>query len=254
MGVERKVGRRVERMQRKQEKYDRYFERRRPITVDRIVDVALEIVAAEGFDALTMRRVAAAHETGPASLYAHVDNKADLDDLLIGRVVSRIALPEPEPEKWREQTLDVCGRIRDIYTQYPGLSRASLAVVPTNRDTLRISEGMLAILLAGGVDAQTAAWGIDALSLYVSGYCLEQSMWVAKMRGNDGWQDFIVRLQETFDDLPVAEFPHTKNVFRELTAGDDHERFDFAVSTMINGFGGRKGKPLPLPHATHRRR
>lgn len=254
MGVERSVGRRVERMQRKAKTYERNMDRRRPLTVERIVDVALDIVAAEGFEALTMRRVAAVLETGPASLYAHVDNKADLDDLLIGRVVSRIVLPEPEPDTWREQTLDLCGQIRDLYTEYPGLSRASLAVVPTNRDALRVSEGMLAILLAGGVDAQTAAWGIDALSLYVSGYCLEQSMWVAKMRGNDGWQDFIVRLQETFDDLPVAQFPHTKNVFRELTAGDDHERFDFAVSVMINGFGGRMGKPLTLPHATHRGR
>jgi AcrR family transcriptional regulator len=51
-----------------------------------VPDTALGVIAAEGYEALTMRRLAAALDTGPASLYAHVVNKADLDELLIGRL------------------------------------------------------------------------------------------------------------------------------------------------------------------------
>src|SRR5919201_6111819 len=118
-----------------------------------------------------MRRVAAALETGPASLYGHVRNKAELDDLLIGELSSTIDLPVPSPRAWRSQILNVCAQLRDRYLRYPGISRAALAVVPTNVKTLRINEGMLAILLAGGVAPQAAAWTIDALLLYVSAYC-----------------------------------------------------------------------------------
>ncbi|HSZ99146.1 MAG TPA: TetR family transcriptional regulator, partial [Streptosporangiaceae bacterium] len=46
--------------------------RKKPITVHAIIETALGIVEREGYDALTMRRVASALETGPASLYAHV--------------------------------------------------------------------------------------------------------------------------------------------------------------------------------------
>ena len=130
----------------------------------------------EGYEALTMRRVATALETGPASLYAHVVNKEDLDDLLIGRLCAEIDLPEPDPATWRQQIISVCTQMRDQYLRYPGISRAALAVAPTNLETLRVNEGMLAILLAGGVEPQTAAWAIDALSLYVSAYCLEISL------------------------------------------------------------------------------
>ena len=42
--------------------------RKEPITVDRILTTALRLVETEGFDARTMRRVAAALDTGPASL------------------------------------------------------------------------------------------------------------------------------------------------------------------------------------------
>ncbi|ANZ14559.1 transcriptional regulator, TetR family [Streptomyces noursei ATCC 11455] len=122
-----------------------------------MVDAALDIVAREGYEALTMRRVAAALETGPASRYAHVVNKDDLDELLIGRLCAEIDLPEPDPAAWREQITGVCVRMRDQHLRYPGISRAALAAAPTNEDTPRLAEGMLAILLAGGVAPQAAA-------------------------------------------------------------------------------------------------
>src|ERR1044071_2705497 len=78
-------------------------ERKAPIAVEAIVRAAFDIVAREGYDALSMRRVATALDTGPASLYAHVVNKDDLDDLLIGRLCAEIVLPEPDPAAWREQ-------------------------------------------------------------------------------------------------------------------------------------------------------
>jgi hypothetical protein len=42
-----------------------------------------------------MRSIAAVLNTGPASLYAHVVNKADIDELIIGRLCGQLVLPEP---------------------------------------------------------------------------------------------------------------------------------------------------------------
>ncbi len=123
---------------------------KRPITVEAIVAAALGIVEKEGYQALTMRRVATALETGPSSLYAHVVNKEDLDELLIGRLCAGVDLPEPDPVAWRQQITSICTQLRDQYLRYPGISRAAFALAPSNLDTLRVSEGMLAILLAGG--------------------------------------------------------------------------------------------------------
>lgn len=150
--------------------------RKKPITVDAIISTAFAIVEAEGYDALTMRRVAAALETGPSSLYAHVVNKEDLDELLIGRLCAGIDLPEPDPALWRQQLADVCAQLRDQYLRYPGISRAAIAAAPSHLETLRVGEGMLAILLAGGIDPQTAAWALDSLSLYVNAYSLEVAL------------------------------------------------------------------------------
>ncbi|MCQ4041168.1 TetR/AcrR family transcriptional regulator [Streptantibioticus rubrisoli] len=205
--------------------------RSKPITVDAVIDAALDIVAREGYGALTMRRVAAALETGPASLYAHVVNKEDLDELLIGRLCAEIDLPEPDPAAWREQITSICCQLRDQYLRYPGLSRAALAVAPTNQDTLRLSESMLAILLAAGIAPQTAAWGIDSLTLYVNAYTLEVSL---LRHPGDEWVVSRDELLRRFSALPDT-FPQTKRYAAEITSGIDHERFAFTIELMLDG-------------------
>ncbi|MEV0260553.1 TetR/AcrR family transcriptional regulator [Streptomyces sp. NPDC050617] len=214
--------------------------RKVPITVEQVVDTALNVIATEGYEALTMRRLAGALDTGPASLYAHVVNKADLDELLIGRLCAGLALPAPDPAAWREQIRGVCVQMRDQYLKYPGISRAALAMAPTDLEIVRVSEGMLAILLAGGVAPQTAAWAIDALFLYVAAYCLELS--IARQRAADddiAWVRDRGELLRRFAALPAETFPHTTRHAAELTAGEGHDRFDFTLALMIDGLAHR---------------
>jgi AcrR family transcriptional regulator len=211
--------------------------RKAPITVERITDAALDIVATQGYDALTMRSVAARLETGPASLYAHVVNKADLNELIIGRLCAELNLPIPDRDAWREQILDVCTQLRDQYLKYPGVSRAAMAMGATDLDVLRVAEAMLAILIEGGVQPQSAAWAIDALNLYVGAYTLELSL--TERRQGERDDDWAVgraeadELAQRFEALPADRFPQTKRYATELTAGTEHERFEFTLGLLV---------------------
>ncbi|MFF8902382.1 TetR/AcrR family transcriptional regulator [Streptomyces lydicus] len=222
--------------------------RKKPITVDRITDAALQVVAAEGYDALTIRRVAAVLGTGPSSLYAHIVSKEDIDDLLVGRLCSEVVLPEPDPTAWRQQILDVYVQIRDQYLKYPGVSRAALGVVPTNLSTLRVREGLLAILLTGGIEPRRAAWVLDALSLYVSAYALEQSL--VQQRRSDPDQEWVLGREELirrFTALPADTFPQTRRYAAELTSGTGHDRFDFTLGLIIDNLTQPQPQPQPQP-------
>lgn len=218
--------------------------RKQPITIERITDAALEVVATEGYDALTIRRVAAVLGTGPSSLYAHIVNKDDIDDLLIGRLYAGIMLPEPDPDGWRGQLLGVYTQIRDVYLTYPGVSRAALAMVPTNLETLRVGEGILAILLAGGIEPRTAGWARDALSLYVSAYALEQSLVQQRRRHQDRrqnqdqeWTLSHEELLDRFTALPAEKFPQTRRHAADLISGTGHERFEFTLGLLMSNLG-----------------
>jgi AcrR family transcriptional regulator len=208
---------------------------RRPLTVARVTEAALAMVAREGYEALTMRRLAAELGTGAASLYAHVVNKEDLDELLIGALSAQVRLPEPDAGRWREQVTHVCTQLRDAYLAHPGISRAAMAAAATDRDTLRLSEGLLSLLVTGGVDPQAAAWGIDALVLYVGAYCLEIAAYERRRRSpEDSWVVSREELLDRFAALPDT-FPLTKRYAAELTAGQGHQRFDFTLGLLLDG-------------------
>jgi AcrR family transcriptional regulator len=207
---------------------------KRPITVDTIISTAFALVEKDGYEALTMRRVAAALDTGPSSLYAHVVNKEDLDELLIGRLCAGIELPEPDPATWRQQIVDVCTQLRDQYLRYPGISRAAFAAAPSNLDTLRVGEGMLAILLAGGVAPQAAAWATDALTLYVTAHSLEIAVAHRRSSSDDTWVVGRKEMLDRFAALPTT-FPHTKRYAAELTSGTSDDRFAFTLTLMLDG-------------------
>ncbi|ATL31584.1 Transcriptional regulator, TetR family [Streptomyces formicae] len=206
-----------------------------PITVGRIMEAAFGLVEAEGFDALTMRRVAAALQTGPASLYAHVRNKAELDELLISELCGRVPVPEPDPARATEQMLEICRSLRDEYLRYPGISRVALASAPNSLEALRLSEGMLTILLAAGVPPRPAAWAIDAAFLYVSAYCFEVSL---RYRPDSGADQRVLdrdAVAERYRMLPRDAFPSTVAHIEELTSGEGHERFEFTLTTLLGG-------------------
>jgi AcrR family transcriptional regulator len=202
------------------------------------VAAALQVVEAEGFDALTMRRVAAVLHASPGALYAHVRDKAELDDLMIGELCSRVTLPEPDPAQWQEQAVDVCRQLRDQYLGYPEIWRATLAAAPHSLDTLRINEGLLAILIAGGVPLQPASWAIDAAFLYVGAYSV---MSLRRQTGKDTDGRVVDRAEliERLRMLPADRFPITTAHIPELISGEGHDRFDFTLGLLFAGLAPR---------------
>lgn len=143
-----------------------------------VVKTALEILAEEGFDAVTMRRVAQELETGPASLYAHVSNKDELAELMLDAVLGDLPLPAPDPARWDEQVKDLVRAQIHAMVAHPGIARVAWNIaVPVNPSALHQGEAMLALLRAGGLDLKQATFAGDALSLYAKAYAYEASGW-----------------------------------------------------------------------------
>lgn len=197
-------------------------------------DAALQFVEAEGFDALTMRRVAAALQASPGALYAHVRDKAELDDLMIGELCSRVRSPTPDPAQWKAQAMEVCRQLRDQYLRYPGISRAAMEGTPHSLDAMRIYEGLLAILLAAGVLPQPAAWATDAAFVYIGGYSLV-SLRRCTEEDADGRTVDRAEVIERFRMLPPDRFPITVTHAEELASGEGHDRFDFTLGLLLGG-------------------
>jgi AcrR family transcriptional regulator len=201
-----------------------------------VVKTALEILAKEGFDAVTMRRVAQELETGPASLYAHVSNKDELAELMLDAVLGDLPLPEPDPARWDEQVKDLVGAQIRAMVAHPGIARVAWNIaVPVNPSSLHQGEAMLALLRAGGLDLKQATFAGDALSLYAKAYAYEASGWTWGEIDADDVSERGRQMQAYMLSLPADAFPNmlrTGEFFSEETAA---ERLDFALDVFLAG-------------------
>jgi AcrR family transcriptional regulator len=213
------------------------------------VEAGLKILRRAGLDAVTMRAVAAELDTGPASLYVYVANREELLDQMLDAVAAEVDLgPEPDPKHWRDQLEALLTRVRDALDRHPGIARVPLANVPTGPGSVRVTERLLAILRAGGIHEQSAAWFVDVCFLFVNAASFETSIYLEADRSHE---DLDVQIRERFERLDPAEFPNMVSMIAPLTTGDGDERFAFGLRLMIEGLL-QVPPPQPSPRAESR--
>jgi AcrR family transcriptional regulator len=216
-----------------------------PLTQDQIVDAGLQIVLAEGVDAVSMRRLAAVFDTGASSLYAHVANKEELLHLMFDRICGEVEILDPDPEHWQEQIKELCRRGHAVMAKYNDIARAALATVPSGPNALRISEAMLGVMLVAGVPPQVAAWSLDRLFLYIVADAYEGSL--HRQNQQDGqstgeyFEDFVHQLTDYYRELPADRFPHIRAQAGTLTSGSGDERFEFGLAMLVDGLARHAG-------------
>jgi AcrR family transcriptional regulator len=212
---------------------------KQPLSQDLIVDTAIRILDAEGLDAVSMRRVAQELKTGPASLYAHVSNKEELLELVHDRIVGEIPQVDADPERWQEQVKELMRAAQQVYASHRDIARASIAMIPTGPNALRVAENQLAIMRAGGVPDGVAALAVDTLGLYLEANSIEDSLYMSKLEEGVSPQEFfegyIDQVRKYFSSLPVERFPNIVGMVDHLTTSGGEERFEFGLDIIVRG-------------------
>jgi AcrR family transcriptional regulator len=207
-----------------------------PLSEGAVVDAALAILKSEGLEAVTMRRVAAALDTGAASLYVYVAGREGLLQAMQDRITATIELESPDPARWRAQLHSLLERSHRALAAHPGIAATAMADPPTTEAALLLLENLLGILLAAGLDPQDAAWAADIFSQLVTYAAIEDDM----RRGDR--QELGDDLYRAFTSLPPDRFPLIAAHAAQLVAGDGDERFRFAVDVVIDGVLARTAR------------
>lgn len=214
-----------------------------PLSEDAVVDAALAILKSEGLEAVTMRRVADALDTGAASLYVYVSGREGLLQAMQDRIVATIELEAPDPSRWRGQLHSLLLRMHQALVAHPGIAATTLADPPTTEAVLLLTENLLGILLAGGLDPQGAAWGCDIFALLVTAAAIEDDVRRARGRTHDGdRREHVDELYKTFAGASPDRFPLIVAHAAQMVAGDGDERFRFAIDVVVDGMVARAAR------------
>src|SRR5262249_5468861 len=182
--------------------------RRDPITRDVIVETALRILDSEGLDALSMRRIAEELDTGAASLYWHVGSKDGLLDLIFDQVIGEVEVPKPEPQRWQEQLKGVARAVRAVILRHRGIVRISIGRMPMGANSLRVSEGLFAILRGGGVPDQLAVTAHHLLFAITNGFTLDETTELGVEVQGPPDERTANEVRAYVAELPADQFPN----------------------------------------------
>jgi AcrR family transcriptional regulator len=216
-----------------------------PLNRERIVDAAMRVLVESGYDAVSMRKVAQALGTGPASLYAHVANKRELDQLLVERAAAQMKYDEAiDPDRWQEQLKAMMREMLRAMRANPGVARAAIGAVPLGERALMSTERILALLKAGNIPDQAAAWAVDLIPLYVTAVAFEETVQSATDWTPEDVERFVSGLRSYFESLPADRFPLTVALAGPLTSGAaGDERFEFGITVIVAGLAALAEKP-----------
>jgi AcrR family transcriptional regulator len=212
--------------------------RQAPLSRDAIVDAALAILDADGFDALTIRRLGQELGTGSASLYWHIAGKDELCELVYDRIMGEIELPEPDPSRWEEQLKDLARQGYRAMLSHNDAGRLSIGRPPAGPNTLRIVEWMLALMRGAGIPDQPAAYFGNTLGRLLDASVLEASAAPADNGKSDHDGTEIIR--EYWARLPADRFPNITALADTTFAVNADDLFEFGLDLLIRGLAAYK--------------
>lgn len=210
---------------------------KREMSVERIVDAAVEIADADGIGAVSMAAVAAALGFTPMSLYRYVSAK---DDLLLLMQEQGTGLPPDshrELDGWREKLLALYTEQVLLYQRHPWILSLPITGSPITPNSSAWLDASLEALEETPLSAEERM----AVALAVTGdarWCgIVQAGYTEQSRGSGLTPDQVaVRESELYDRVITAdEFPALRRVIDEGVFTSPADPFRFGLDRVLDG-------------------
>ena len=208
---------------------------------------ALEVVDAEGLDALTMRRLGQELGRDPMSLYRYAENRAALLDGVTELVLNELTIHPRDPD-WKDQLRQIAHGLRRLALQHPNVVpllvtrplSTPLGLRPLG--TLRPLEQILSLLIGAGFSPADALHVYRAYYGFLYGHILNEL------------QEFVVDPEENeallrlgLHRLPAKEFPRLRALAPALAEYDGAAELDQGVTILLSGLEAQLSLRLGNP-------
>ncbi|MEU5423878.1 TetR/AcrR family transcriptional regulator C-terminal domain-containing protein [Streptomyces sp. NPDC001407] len=211
---------------------------------EQIVSVALELLDADGIDALSMRKLGTRLNAGATSLYTHVTNKDELVELVVDEIYGEIEVPDAPgtPDQWRSAVIGCARSLRSVFHRHPWVVSAlgEAGVVSLGPNAMRLSEGMLGIFEEAGFSLEQADLAVNAVVSYTIGVSSTEAAWLTRLaRSGMSEQEGVDSLRPAAEEAAQA-FPRLRRLYaaqrwQEDSGGARNDNFTDGLECVLDG-------------------
>ncbi len=151
------------------------------LDLERITEVSVRLLDAEGLAKFSMRRLAAELNVTAMSLYWYVDTKDDLLELALDAAFGELRLPgEQDGGDWREQLRALAGEYRALLVRHPWLSPLAGTFLNIGPNHLAFSGAVQRVIRRTGLPEHRLTGALSAVFQFVYGYGTIEGHFVAR--------------------------------------------------------------------------
>ena len=191
------------------------------LTREKIAQMALAIADKEGFEAVSMRRVAQELKVGTMSLYYYVKTKDDLmavmDDALMGE-----ALLPSLPKDWKRAMLAIAKRTHAVFMRHQW-APASMLKVPPGLNAMRHMEQCLEALAETSMTKREKITLLFTIDDFVFGHALREAA-----------PDAEIDVEFARAQLAKGAFPRTAELFGAGRIDANKNRFEQGLRALLD--------------------
>ncbi|GAA4143831.1 TetR/AcrR family transcriptional regulator [Actinomadura keratinilytica] len=201
--------------------------RPRSLSPARIAEAALAVIDRGGLPALTMRAVAQELGMGTMSLYRYVDDRRELEGLVVELVLGSVDTEPPPGAPWREQVATLVRRVRDAVAAHPAIVPLTMTHRHRSPALLRWGEAVTDVLAGAGFDARGRVIALRALLGYLLGAIQLEHLSPLAGPGTDA-----------IAALPDDAYPRLAETARGARGLAPEEEFDGGLAAVLAGIAG----------------
>jgi AcrR family transcriptional regulator len=194
------------------------------LTRERIIDTAVNMADRDGFESVTLRRIAVELGVHVTSLYNHLPTRDAVTDGMVERLLDEADLPRGPVgwEEWVRRFFAAVGELAELHSgAFTALQRRPVQG-PSAAATFEVA---LAAFHRAGLGPAEAYYAVKATAL--------TALAVGEERG---LRTSGQLLETSLEDLSEAEFPNIRGLG---TADEPEAAWDFALEVLVSGLRSR---------------
>lgn len=220
--------------------------RRAALSLEAVIDGAVELLDSSGQSALTFRALAARLGGGVASIYWYVDGREELldraTDAVMGEYLEATEHLAPSADPLADLRVLAIAMF-DTISAHPWSGAYLMRDSSRQPRSLRAYDRMGRPALRLGLSARDTFFAVSSVLGFVVGTAIDlgQEPPQEVLDGEVGRDAVLARWAQEWRELDAEEFPFLHTIVDEFDGHDDAEQFRAGLDLMLAGIGRRAG-------------
>lgn len=155
------------------------------ISRDDIVQTAVRIIEAGGYEEMSMRSLAGGLGVAPMSLYRHIRDKDDLLEEVVDLLLAEVWRPAAGEDDWHAWLVEAAANLRQFLVTQPAALHVYLKHPVVTPAAIQRMDAILSVLRQAGLDEATARSAYGTLQTYTIGFAALEASRAGWISGSD---------------------------------------------------------------------